>query len=95
MNNYDYIIDLPTDKNQPTYEEIRIINSIFKNTEPESNTFNDILSKFPGYLIVSSLIFASIITPNIFRINLFGFNIIKALLAGLIIELIITYANII
>jgi hypothetical protein len=47
--NSDFLVDLPTDKNQPTHTEIKVINTLFEdvkskeNFEPKNNLYKDIL----------------------------------------------------
>ena len=58
INNSDLLVDLPTDKNQPTYSELKVIDSLFIETT-RSNIH--IISQ---YLILAILIIVFYYIPN-------------------------------
>jgi len=59
----DLILDLPTDKNQPTHTELKVINSLFgTNINDGNNSSKNIYIEFLKYVI---LIFIFMITCNI------------------------------
>lgn len=62
-NTSDFIVDLPTDKNQPTHAELKVINSLFT----ENNSFN--IKNILVYLLLGFLILIFYFIPNSTLLN--------------------------
>jgi hypothetical protein len=62
-NNSDLLIDLPTDKNQPTHLELKVFDSLFKENY-EDNTKTSSLKIIFQYILLTFLIMLFYLIPN-------------------------------
>jgi hypothetical protein len=62
--NSDLINDLPTDKNQPTHSELKVINSLFKESPKKEGAFMKCLSSIIQYIFLTLLIMLVYFIPN-------------------------------
>jgi len=62
--NSDLINDLPTDKNQPTHSEIKIINALFKASPIKKGYFMSTVSNIIQYIFLTLLIMLVYFIPN-------------------------------
>jgi len=62
--NSDLIIDLPTDKNQPTHTELKVINSLFKEDCVKPRTFFQFITTIFQYVFLTFLIMLGYFVSN-------------------------------
>ena len=63
--NYDLILDLPTDKNQPTHTELKVIDSLFGKTKENFNNVNKTTNIYNQVIKYAILIFLFMLVSNI------------------------------
>ena len=90
-NSYDSIIDLPTDKTQPTLAEVKIVNTLFKHNKPEKKDSSkkvgikyNLQYVFLLFLIMASNLLDISKMPELFQKSPLLFNILKAFLIVLV-----------
>ena len=60
----DLIIDLPTDKNQPTHTELKVVNTLFKEPPKKTSTFTVVINNIIQYIFLTFLIMFIYFIPN-------------------------------
>ena len=73
-NNPDLLTELPTDKNQPTYSELKVIDTLFINTKNEKES-SEFLSCILPYIVLIFLVTFSGFIPTDFILNILPLKI--------------------